>query len=620
MKSPRSPRQLAGLAGLALAASLAISSSSSAHAQDLCFPKPRYVPGLSGPPKWYATAPETSGLSIWDLNELRWGASAPERFFNDQNVSNATGVGRLRMIRSASGRYLYVSMQAHADSTISADDFVSFGLLNPGSNQGAVLKIQLTTGAVDPYPPAMIRTYSWTGGSTWLNDTLNASDPKVQQNRGWLVAESPALFTHHPVIEGGADWGVQFIIDLSRLGITEAQPQFKIFTAMKGQVVQGSNDSWVLSTPRRTKDYACEVAETLIPCEHSEWLAENLVEECADGVSFDSSEQIGTVIPNRIGLASEITTVAGKVNKFSAQPKWPATKADGSPFPQPGDLRAGDIQARFRINDWGAQVEGMDIFKDVPGLTAVNADGNGHFTKDCPVNGNGFACGNAAATALNPNAPMQCMAVELSSSAGVPIKTPVIYRNMNVVELSTRTLPAKISIRGLRAATGRGGDRDVIVDVITRNMPSIGNIPSFLDAGLLNYLKLLAIGIINELNPFGLSLTPDDQMKMAWPTYEAHTYYDTFRTRTHNGKTYREFSPMNSFGYHFAHTGVYFGFTHTIGGGGLKPAVANTSTYRTRVADEGSVTVTTGVRTEDLPAILVNTVNLACRIFPFCAR
>jgi hypothetical protein len=246
--------------------------------------------------------------------------------------------------------------------------------------------------------------------------------------------------------------------------------------------------------------------------------------------------------------------------------------------------------------------------------------GGTRFEHTCE-NKNGQVCVVGGSGLAVPADKHQCMIVEVSPTPGnnIPIRTPIVYRNMRFEQLSERRIDAKISLAGLFAQTGLAGERDVIMSVVTRNMPKLGNWPMFLDSELLNWLKMVALGVINELNPFGLNLTAEDQMKMAWPTYEVHSYFNTGATFVRKGKTYRELSPMVSFGYYFSHDGIFYGYTHALGGVGVTEYANAPGVYRVRVSEAAPVKVTTGVRTEDVPACLVNTVNLACRIFPFCA-
>jgi len=542
-----------------------------------------------------------------DLNEPRWGASSQVRFDNDQ-TNRATIFGSTRMIRS--GNYLYVSMQVMADDQVSSQDFVSFGLFKTGV-AGKIIQIPVIPGGTDPHPSSGIKRYSL-DGSTWRDHDANPTNTAVTANEPWVIESSIGVFTNHPANEGGAAWAVQFIVDIEKLGITDASPDFKIYMVSKAHAEATNNDADgakanVISIPARLGVQA-EVGETLVYDSTSAWASENIMTPCPDGLEL-SELGIGTV--RGTDLSSDVTTKTGEVNTFAARPTW-----------EPVDLRItpGRVKARFKINDWGAQMPGVDPYTQIPGGEAVNHNpANGEFKFTCRANTATAVCPNALGVGLNPAIAAQCMSVELTTTAGVPIKTPITHRNMAFAELSERILPARISTKGLQARTGLTGSRPVLFTVITQNMPAIGNWPMFLDSALLNRLKQLAIGLINEINPFGLSLDRDQYMRIAWPTYNVHVSYDTGRARSFDGKAYREYSPMNSFGYHLSHSGVFYGYTHALGGNTLQRR-GTSGVYSGRVAGETRpLDVTTGVRTEDLPAWLVNTNNLVCRVFPFCA-
>jgi len=94
-------------------------------------------------------------------------------------------------------------------------------------------------------------------------------------------------------------------------------------------------------------------------------------------------------------------------------------------------------------------------------------------------------------------------------------------------------------------------------------------------------------------------------------------------SQAYKGKTYKEMSPMNSFGYFHSHDGIFYGYSHTLAAGPARLG-ANAETYELRVPEEGTAKITTRVRTEDLPAIVNGlwgtAVQVACRVFPGCAE
>lgn len=595
--------------GAALAASVAVPAlaTSQASAQEICFPTPVFVPGgFANSPKWAPGMPN-AGLVINSVNEPRWGAFDPQRFFNDL-AGESSQSGNFRIIRE--GQYVYVSLQATNDKTKTALDFVSIGLFNETKRRGYVVQIPLNVGTGDPAPASGVEHYLWDAtGSAWSLVQPGLPTDNV------IVPASVGSFTRLPVVDGGADWAIQFAIDTTKLQLDNDTSPFKIYLIARTNIESAGNRQPVLSVPRRDAGAIPSIGTSLVATDRTKWVQTSLGAPCANGVEFYSDLNIG-VTRNGADPSNEINDAAGAVNKFSARPRWNSVN--------PADYDLGEIKARFRMADWGAQVDGVDPFVEIPTLGAVDHNQTtGFFEKDCPPNSGGRVCGDGT-TGVKTTSKFQCMIVELSSSAGVPIKTPIQYRNMRFETLSSRTLDAVINAKGLKKKTGRAGQQDVLVDVVTRNMPQPGNLPLFLDSTLLNYLKLFAIGVINAINPFGVSIKADQQMKMAWPTYEVHSYFDTGRTHTYKGVSYREYSPMISYGYYFSHSGIFYGYAHTLSGPTVDRLVNTAETFSVRVEEEKTAAVRTSVRTEDLPAFvtgLLGTVeDIACRVFPICAR
>ncbi len=590
---------------VAVAAASLLGDSTAVHAQEMCFPTP-YTGGLvSGPPRWSSGMPG-SGIVVTDINEPRWSAFDPQRFFNDLGAGSVVK-GLYRLIRN--GDHLYVSMQAQADDSQSPMDFISFGIHNATKDTGGVFSTPLNTTGADPAPATGSEYANWVPGSTLFpSGTLNGLPPN-----GWILPGSVGSFRRHEVTAGGADWAIQFVVDLAKLQI-ENGDQLSIYMAMRPRLNDSGNRQPVLSVPARpsNEDWA-EVGQTLVPREISRWRETRIDAPCADGLTFNSTLNIGTVQVSQAELSHLINTSNNQVNTFSARPDWGSVNR--------ASLRAGDVTARFRIADWGAQSPGADAFREVPGLGSVNHNGvTGYFEQVCARNADGLVCGGTG-VGLDSTNEFQCMIVELSSTAGVPIKTPIQYRNMRFQALSRRELDATITAKGLRAITGRSGQQTILLNVVTRNMPVIGDWPMFLDGWLLNYVKQFAVGALNAINPFGVSVTAEQQMKMAWPTYEAHTYFWTGRTRTYRGETYQEYSPMNSFGYYFSHDGLFYGYTHTVGGQDTF-RLGSGETYEIRVPEEGRRVITTGVQTESAPRWLTlwgrTLRSYTCETFRFC--
>lgn len=562
------------------------------------------------------------------MNEPRWGASAPMAFTDDQG-NPATNDGAFRIIRS--GTDLYITIQNRVDNRPSAQDSVFFAVTNPGSGQAVGVAIPVNPGTANPSATSSNNVISYVRDGTGKWNGLVGMP-------SWIMPNSIGSFTNMKAEDGGIKWAVQFVVRLGHPDVNlNAGSDFRFFTGMaavdESLPVPAGQDPKVkvVSAPVRPAS-ARPIPDIYAPEDTSLWFATDapsdrpqlkipkLGDACPAGVRFTSATQIGTTDPDNHIVNIKQSDCRDSLgipkacdNSFFARPEIPTGVS----------LTAGQLQAKFRIANWGAQA--TDTYVTIPGGAAVPNNASGQFQFNCGVNGDTRFCGSSSSMPQGlpiPPDPHQCMTVEISrrGTNNVNIQTPIIFRNMRFESLSSKTLDAEISTVGLSSLLGASSaSREIMMIVVTRNMPSIGNFPMFLDGFLLNWLKQLAFGVVQALNPFGRNLALDDQMKVIWPTYEVHTYYDTETTWVRRGLRHRVFKPMNSFGYYFSHDGVYFGFTHALGGLGVS-RLGPGEVYSMRMADESTATVRTGVRTEDLPAFLVNTIDLACSVFPFCAR
>jgi hypothetical protein len=250
----------------------------------------------------------------------------------------------------------------------------------------------------------------------------------------------------------------------------------------------------------------------------------------------------------------------------------------------------------------------------------------------------------------------QCMLVELASGpvAGVQFTTSAVYRNMNFTGLSKNVSPATISIKGLEKVTGKAMDRDVYLYVQRLNMPDHGEKPQWLKhtsmADTRRYVEMpprlprpivftpkdartgksgkaganaknnaaapnaAEAAAAAEKKPTGLlprvfdvpTLTGEQALATAWPTYKVFPYYDTGRTTKVRGKTYKVVEPMVPFGFHMDHEGPLYGFTHELRG--LEKAALTKIAddyYKVHIPNEGSVRLETMLTAEEQPKKVV---------------
>jgi hypothetical protein len=214
------------------------------------------------------------------------------------------------------------------------------------------------------------------------------------------------------------------------------------------------------------------------------------------------------------------------------------------------------------------------------------------------------------------------MLVELSAPAGstAVITTPQVYRNMTFSTLSTKQFDAEISLVGITAMTGRGGDRDVFLEVAPHNLPDLGDLPVFLNSFAMGIVRLQAQGLW-PIDPdplqLGPAITREQRLRRFWPTYDVHAYYETFRLLRANGVVYKWVSPMYPFTYFFDHAGALFGFTSATAGLDVALSQPTKNVFKVRIPSESKFHVRSGVTANEVPKSVQALAATACYWFPW---
>ena len=266
----------------------------------------------------------------------------------------------------------------------------------------------------------------------------------------------------------------------------------------------------------------------------------------------------------------------------------------------------------------------------------------------CPIESGHTYCpaiGNAGSGAGQSS--HQCMLAEVRPQPGLnlPFVNAAAYRNMIFANLSSTSEKATVTIKGLQALTGKVSPRDLYLYVQTRNMPAHGDAPLELSPELMSALLGYAenppprpsarrtggagpIGLtralqIEKFDPVSLAdivagnvkdirrlppgsnplllptLTGDQALGLAWPSYRVYVYYDTGERQAVGGTERALLAPMVPFGYYLKHAGTFFGFQHHLAGAGVQLEALGGDWYRVRVQNEGSVVVETFVSAEE---------------------
>jgi hypothetical protein len=88
-----------------------------------------------------------------------------------------------------------------------------------------------------------------------------------------------------------------------------------------------------------------------------------------------------------------------------------------------------------------------------------------------------------------------------------------------------------------------------------------------------------------------LEKDPYAKLRETKPTYQVHAFYDTGRTLTHKGRTFKILAPESSFGYFVDHQGELVGWRHELTGAQqIAPDY-----YRIAVPENGDATITTTI-------------------------
>lgn len=593
---------------------------------NLCAPPPTSVPGLPGAPSWTGTPPIRT-----DLNEPRWAAGPLTSFASDATYNE----GHFRIMTNAARDRLFVSMQTSNDhGTPTATDQVFFGLAKEVSGTYPIaqaVRIRVNPGSAPGnfIPANDFRLYSY--DATWTTSDM-VTPP------GWVL--DPAVWSNAP--GDGVDWGINFVINLTDLGISPTD-EFKLLLAMTIRDETNGNDS-TISTLTPTNPTTGFNAQLLASSPDNWKDADTTGSGCVGGITLS-----GAHISTNNTSPHEIETMDGHVNVFSAQPNYGAV-------PIFDNL----LQAEFRIANWGSIADPNAGWALIPGANAVPNQGTaGLIEFTCPPNTPTQTCGMPV-----PAQKHQCVQVRLNYGPGAnqdiaPIATAAAYRNMDFVPLSSHERVAEISVRGLNAILGDTQDREVYLYVYPRNLPGHGEKQHFLATDAMAETKRRIFvppkppvqvkdpKAAHELIQGKRRLTavrpqlgaarpnpthvpqkplqdsvrdpslgarqpslvhPELALKKVWPHYEVRPYYHTGKTVTEDGKEYRALVAMYPFTLYYSHEGPLFGFSHQlelVGGGRLEELQAPSDTqpglYKLTIPNEGVARLRTSVEAHEEP-------------------
>jgi hypothetical protein len=580
---------LRGTGARLLGAAALVVASSLAGAQSYCIPQASGVPALSGAPQWWnAGAGEPN---YWPrLDDPRWRGALARSFGTGANEHVS-----FRALRDGSSVYLswFVKVDPNLDPFI--DSLRVAFRPGGGANEALIEVFPFTNAAanlVAAVPPSTItQTRAGTSGAwassgnepDWLSTAAGFT-------RVWLdIATNVWAINMRVPIDPDYEDGINLSNDFSMWfelqvslpagGIT----YYRLDDAITYDDIQGgaSSNSW----PQFNRTLAPGAAG------------------CLRGVSIASAD-LGTKFVDSGGVARPNRIDVNGTNTFFAHP----LNETGANIP------ASQIQATFRIANWGTQPDWNDVvdptnslWKQINPSTVTNpgaiangakADAAGNEMtfnwtltagERCAFTGQtgvpGQVAGNPACPNANPERRLhQCMLVELSGG-GYDYTPASVYRNMDFVDASEFTREAQVSAAGVAPLPGVSA-RDVYLYLKTYNLPKdvkaakrpdllidIEKVWPILKRGEVTATHAVAAVASTAVlaDPKKRPVRPPmnvqfDILSQLYSTYVVHGYHDTGKKVTVRNATWRVMRPQSSFGYFVHHDGSLAGWDSALNG------------------------------------------------------
>ncbi len=580
----------------------------------LCVTTPVPLPGLSGPPVWFATA---GAFVRTELDDPRW-AGAPLRTFPQDPTGTQAAY---RVLQDDSE--LTISLQALLDTAPSPGDFVSVGVTTDGTgNKAWIFKIfPEQAGSPDPVAANLGLSLQCSFKDGALSDWADCtSGPPA-----WF--QSAGTWRNSPV---GANWAVNLKLKLGDLSLAG---NYRLYLGMTVDNAGGSGVAVPYGIPSVAPDEPV-AGFPGVPLPASWQEVTKLGDPCTVGVSI-SSYDVGVVgdHPNKI--------VKNQSNTFEA-------RIHNVPEPH----YANKVQAKFSIANWGSTIAdpdaGWDTVKDFAEYPEVPDSTGGYqhpmpgsadpqtarITSVCDA-GVGVSC-----PALPPGADdHQCMLVELRPKPpnDFAFQNSAVYRNMDFVDAADLDKSAKLSTK----VKGRPLAGDLYLRFQKKNLPPHGKVPVALKGEAMGLARRYAAeppflrrAPIKEeralakrmakLSPPRWSkfedrlalpvLSPHQALAEVWPMAMVHVFRDTGRKMKVRDKLVKVLEPMVPYGYFVKSDAPSYGFTAQLeaSGGPTLERVAD-DLFKVTPAATGELKLRTRIVAEKKPVAPVELTEPACR-------
>ena len=550
------------------------------------------VPGISGPPIWF---PAEATFNP-NLDDVRWRGAIKRAFGSGTGGSNFF---RATQATVGAQKFIYLTFRAAFVPNLSdADDLVYFGLQRHGTAAAMVARITVHGATFTPAgppsanPPANISSVDiWTlSGGVW---TFQSPSPTwISQNaRMWLQssADVPA--------DPNNRWGVQLRIPANTVGgITDdigpnLGTDFDMWYLIHGMVGAAPGNPGILADYRTAGTTTQnDLDDTLFP-QPGQWDEFQLTSAAATsgGVALYSGD---VVVQNAAhGEGGLIDNHAD--NTFVARPRNYSTD----------DIPAGNINATFRIANWGSVVGDPNM----PDFSTGSWDYVPNNDETHPQI-SALAIPHIAAGTNPPlNAPIallanmnlsvppkslhQCVLVTLNGT-NINFLNDATYRNMNYDGASLLQREAEISVVGLKPFSPTPRDVYLAVEKLNMAPNAKADEGQFLRDSMIRLMRKeggegelaeklkRALAILSDtggetkddrlqilikvLADVGLTEEETDQL---FPTFRIHVYHDTGERVTRSDGSERPvLREQSSFGMYAYHEGTLDGWASSIQG------------------------------------------------------
>ncbi|HSE15980.1 MAG TPA: hypothetical protein VLB46_02945 [Pyrinomonadaceae bacterium] len=567
------------------------------------------VPGIGGPPIWFPGEPTFNP----NLDDVRWRGAIKRTFGSGTGGSNFF---RATQETVSGQKFIYLTFRAAFVQQLSdADDLIYLGLQKQGTTAAMVVRITAHGATFTPAgppsanPPATVPIGSvviWTlSGTTWNQQMMSptwieqharvwlqtSTDVPSDPNNRWAVqlripANAAGGITDNSGPNLGTDFDMWYLIH----GFTGGNPTILADYRTAGTTNQNNLDDAAYPLPADWDEFQLTSAAATSGGVAISW-GDVVVQNVANGE--------GWVIDNH------------NSNTFVARPRNYSTAA----------IAAGDINATFRIANWGSVVgdPNMPDFSTgswdyVPGNSEVTPVISSLAIPTIPAGTNPPANAPIALAAVMnltvpPKSLHQCILVTLSG-ANINFLNDAIFQNMNFDSASTFSEEAEISAVGLKK-NGGSADHDIYIAVEKINMPKQGHADEgqFLQASMDRLIReeggegplsaklrrardlLFPIGIAKAAaTPPGGGEAGDgegenqdqrlqrlrgvlsevdfteEELDLLFPTVRLHVYHDTGERVARNGTERPVLKEQSCFGVYAYHEGVLEGWQTSLQG------------------------------------------------------